>query len=179
MEQSREFKIKICLLGDGAVGKTSLIKKFVYDEFDDKYIVTLGAKTSKKFVSLPNPKDRSPVDITLMISDIMGQTDVKGIHDAYLIGTKGAIMVCDFTRKSTLENLKNWMERLLKVCGEVPVVFVVNKYDLILDAQFDFNALQKLAEGYKATAFVSSAKTGENVEKVFHSLAERLMLSRV
>jgi len=179
MERSREFKVKVCLLGDGAVGKTSLIRKFVYNEFDDKYIMTLGAKTSKKVVSLPNPKDRSPVDISLMISDVMGQTDVRSIHDAYLFGTKGAIIVCDFTRRSTLENIKNWMERLRKVCGEVPVALVVNKYDLIFDAQFDFKALQSLAEGYGCPAFVSSAKTGENVEKVFHSLAERLMLLRL
>jgi small GTP-binding protein len=179
MEPSREFKVKVCLLGDGAVGKTSLIRKFVYDEFDDKYIMTLGAKTSKKVVSLPNPKDRSPVDITLMISDVMGQTDVGSIHDAYLFGTKGAIIVCDFTRRSTLENIKNWMERLRKVCGEVPVVFVVNKYDLIFDAQFDFRSLQKVADEYRSPAVVASAKTGENVEKVFHSMAERLMLLRV
>lgn len=179
MEPSREFKVKVCLLGDGAVGKTSLIRKFVYDEFDDKYIMTLGAKTSKKVVSLPSPKDRSPVDISLMISDVMGQTDVQSIHDAYLFGTKGAIIVCDFTRRSTLENIKNWMERLHKVCGEVPVVLVVNKYDLIFDAQFDFKALQSIADGYRSPAVVASAKTGENVEKVFHSLAERLMLMRV
>jgi len=174
-----EFKLKICLLGDGAVGKTSLIRKFVYDEFDDKYLMTFGAKTTKKLMSLSSPADGTPVQLTLMISDIMGQKDVSNVHDAYMFGTKGAIIVCDITRKETLESIKNWMDKVNKISGEVPMVFVANKYDLRDQAQFDIDELKEITEAIDCPAYVSSAKTGENVELAFITMGEALLAERI
>ena len=174
-----EFKLKICLLGDGAVGKTSLIRKFVYDEFDDQYLMTFGAKTTKKLIGLSNPKDGGSVQMTLMISDIMGQKDVSNVHDAYMFGTKGAIIVCDITRKETLESVQGWMDKVNKISGDVPMVFVANKYDLSDEAQFDIDDLKEIAEGIDCQAYVSSARTGENVELAFITLSEALLALRV
>lgn len=174
-----EFKLKICLLGDGAVGKTSLLRKFVYDEFDDKYLMTFGAKTTKKLMGLSSPKDGTPVQLTLMISDIMGQKDVSNVHDAYMFGTKGAIIVCDVTRKETLDSVQGWIDKVNKISGDVPMVFVANKYDLRDEAQFDIDELKDIAEGINCPAYVSSAKTGENVELAFITLGETLLALRV
>ena len=104
-----EYKMKICLLGDGAVGKTSLIKKYVYDKFEDKYLLTLGTKTTRKKIELPL-KGGGHVELTLMIWDIMGQKEFERLHATFFQGSKGAIVVTDFTRKSTLEGVDNWIE---------------------------------------------------------------------
>ncbi len=174
-----EFKLKICLLGDGAVGKTSLIKKFVYDEFDDKYIMTFGSKTSKKVLSLTSPKDGEPAQLTLMIADIMGQKDVANVQDAFMVGSKGAIIVCDMTRKETLESIGSWIDNVKKVCGDVPIVLMANKHDLTDDAQFTVEELSAIADKHYSMAFPSSAKTGENVELAFSMLGEGLLALRV
>jgi len=179
MEAGQEFKIKIVLLGDGAVGKTSLIRKYVYDEFDDQYLMTFGSKTSKKVIELPHPQTDENIKMVLMLADIMGQTDVKNIHDAYMFGAKAAIIVCDLTREETLKSTTDWVNKITKIAGEVPMIFVANKYDLILDAKFDINDLKAVADTHESHCFVSSAKTGENVEKLFKVLAENLMLKRI
>lgn len=174
----QEYKLKLVLLGDGEVGKTSLIRRYVYDEYSDSYIMTIGAKTSKKILNLTNPSTGEPVRLIMMISDIMGQTDVGGIHDAYIFGAKGAIIVCDLTRLDTLYSLDPWVARVRKVVGEIPMVFVANKYDLIFDAEFDFKKVLEVSDKYQCPAVVSSAKTGENVEELFNALGETLLAMR-
>ena len=174
-----EFKLKIILLGDGAVGKTSLIRKFVYDEFDDKYIMTFGSKTTKKVLDLKSPKDGSDAQMTLMISDIMGQRDVAGVQDAFMFGAKGAIIVCDKTRKETLDNMDVWIENVKKVCGDIPIVLMANKNDLTEESAFDISELSAIADKHYSMAFPSSAKTGENVELAFNMLGEALLALRV
>jgi small GTP-binding protein len=179
MDEPQEYKIKVCLLGDGAVGKTSLIRKYVYDLFDDRYIRTFGSKTTKKVVELKNPADQSPVRMTLMISDVMGQTDVKNIQDAYLYGCKGAILVCDITRKETMQNLQSWVDKVRGVAGDVPFVMLANKADLALEAKFALNDVQTVADRQGAKAFLTSARTGDNVENAFSALAGKLLLLRL
>ena len=86
---------KICIVGDPAVGKTSLIRRFVFDKYDDKYISTLGTKISKKDVLYNDKK----IEMTMMIWDVIGQQSFKSIHKSAFKGAKGAFIVCDLTRK--------------------------------------------------------------------------------
>lgn len=171
----RTFKFKLCLLGDGMVGKTSLLRKFVYDQFDDEYIVTFGTKTTKKVLSVQHPKTFDLVEVTFMVSDIMGQTDVRGIHDAYLYGASGGIIVCDMSRRDTLANIPNWVSKLQKVVGEVPMVFVGNKNDLMDEAQFTLEEFQDVTSPYNSPTFTTSAKTGDHVEEAFKSLGVEIL----
>lgn len=159
---------KICLLGDGAVGKTSLIRRYVFDEFDDEYIMTIGTKVSKKSMEV----DKN--ELTLMIWDILGQKEHTSLHSAYYKGASGAIIVCDFTNKKSMENLTRWVDDFRGVAGNVPVVIAVNKQD-IKNKAYLFEEAKKIADNYGAPAIPTSAKTGKNVELLFKMIGERVI----
>ena len=119
MSYQERMRTKICLLGDGAVGKTSLIRRFVVDEFRDKYISTMGVKVMKKNVFLKNPQR----DVTLMIWDIMGQQIFTPVFKRYFKGSDGVLIVCDITRKETLKHIESWLKEITDVTGTIPAVF--------------------------------------------------------
>ena len=167
---------KIVLLGDQAVGKTSLIRKYVLDEFSDDYITTIGTKVTSKNLSYKWPGSNQEVDLTLMIWDIMGQKEYDGIPRNFQ-GSKGAIMVSDLTRKETLYNLPILTNKALEINKNIPLIFVANKNDLTKQFQFGFQDMQTISHMYQAPIFLSSAKTGENVENIFKRLGE-LMLKK-
>jgi len=170
----KQIKRKVLLIGDGAVGKTSLIRKFVTDRFDDKYITTIGTKITKKDMRF-NLKDGEMV-LTLMIWDILGQKGYTGIQASSYRGAEGAMIVCDLTRKETLASTVDyWIPELRKVAGEIPLVFVGNKCDLIDSRQISESELQATAATFGSNSFVSSAKTGENVEAIFTHFGEMVL----
>ena len=171
------LKLKICLLGDGAVGKTSLIRRFVEDEFRDEYLLTIGTKTSKKRLIVKKPEFQRDIHVTLIIWDIMGQISFrKLLHPTYLKGARGAILVCDLTRKETLEHLDDWIDSLYVEGKVVPSVFVGNKCDLVDKHTFSKAEIESVASAYDSPFYVTSAKTGDHVEEAFHNLAERIIL---
>ena len=116
---------KVVLLGEGAVGKTSLVRKFVEGSFSDDYITTIGVNVKKKVIE--------DMDSTLMIWDIYGQKNRPELHQANYRGATGALMVYDSTRKSTFDGLWTWLMDLFRVTGEIPVVILGNKHDIIKD----------------------------------------------
>lgn len=170
----KQVKRKVLLLGDGAVGKTSLIKKFVTDKFDDKYITTIGTKITKKDLRIQTPDGE--LILTLMIWDILGQKGYKSIQSSSYRGAEGAMIVCDLTRKDTLDSMAEyWIPEMRKVVGEVPMVFAGNKCDLIDERQISKDELEGTAQQFSSQSFVSSAKTGENVEMIFNALGEAVI----
>ncbi len=156
-----EIVRKVCMVGDPAVGKTSLIRRFVLDSFSDKYLATIGTKVTKKELRVGFD------DIKLMIWDVLGQEHTR-LKSVYFKGAKGALIVCDLSRKETIEGLEEWLEKFHAVAGRVPVVFIGNKADLVSDGNFE-KIVPKLAQ---STFMRASAKTGENVELAFKKLAE-------
>jgi len=171
---SKHIKRKVLLLGDGAVGKTSLIKKFVLDKFDDKYIATIGTKVTKKELEIKN--NGESIYLTLMIWDVLGQKGFKGIQSASFKGADGVIFVCDFTRKDTFDSLEEyWLPILGERGANIKKVFVANKSDLEANAKFSLAELYELASKHSSDAYSSSAKTGENVEELFMSLGKTLI----
>ncbi len=170
----KNIKRKILLLGDGEVGKTSLIRKYVLDKFDDKYIATIGAKVTKKELKITT--DDEKFYITLMIWDILGQKDYKSIQTRSYKGADGVILVADFTRKDTLPSLEDyWLANIKGMVPNIQLIFVANKSDLKEEAQFTIKDLQKMAAKYNSEFFSSSAKTGENVEQLFITLGKKLI----
>lgn len=104
LEQPR-IKLKICLAGEAFVGKTSLIRRFVYDEFEDKYITTLGTKVTKKDLQL-KVDGADEERVVLMVWDIMGNRGIRDLlQEAYFNRANGALLVCDVTRPETLQEL--------------------------------------------------------------------------
>src|SRR3990170_917443 len=174
MIDARRMKIKVCLVGEHAVGKTSLIRRYVLDEFDDRYIVTLGAKVSKKEL-LFDAGHGSPVQMDVTIWDIMGSKGFRELlREAYFHGAQGILAVCDITRYDTLEDLDSWVESVFKTVGEIPVTFAVNKTDLRDQAAFGEEQVKQATEAFDAPFYYSSAKTGENVEFLFRGLGETI-----
>ena len=167
--EMRHFTKKIILIGDGGVGKTTLIRKFVYDMFDDKYIATIGTKVSKKKVLFPETQ----LDVNLMVWDVQGQRN-DPLLTRYFTGAEGALFVCDVTRFQTFENLPEWIKDFEAVCGKVPMIILGNKSDLVDNTQFGESELSALAARYNAKAFLTSAKTGANVESSFKDIARAI-----
>src|SRR5207253_9041671 len=130
MEMDRQkMEVKICLVGEGAVGKTCLIRRFIQDQFDDRYISTLGAKVSKKEIKIDGPTGGSDIDMTIW--DIMGE---KGFREllkaAYFHGAQGGLAVCDVTRRQTLDDLADRGAAGVKVTGHLPTEVLRDKADL-------------------------------------------------
>jgi small GTP-binding protein len=168
----QRMKVKICLVGEGAVGKTCLIRRFIHDQFDDKYISTLGAKVSKKEIKMPDPKGGPDLEIDMTVWDIMGEKGFRELlKEAYFHGAQGILAVCDVTRKDTLLELPEWVNAVNKVAGAVPMTVLANKVDLVNQRVVTDEELTKVAESYKAPWMRTSAKTGENVESGFQKLA--------
>jgi small GTP-binding protein len=162
---------KIVLIGDFATGKTSLIRRFVDDQFSDTYLSTIGVKISKKMITLPLEVVQG------IIWDIEGGTPTKPVNTTYFIGAHGCILVADITRDETLENIEEYIGMVRKKAQQIPLVLVLNKCDIMEETmQQDVLSLakEKYAEDVEAF-FLTSAKTGEGVEEMFHALAEKML----
>jgi len=166
---------KVCLLGDFAVGKTSLVRRFVHDLFDDKYITTIGVKVSRKTVVVPSASD--VMELTMMLWDLAGCAEFDRVRASYLRGTAGAVLVCDVTRPETLDGLRSYADDLLSVSGDAQFVVVANKIDLIEQQQITPADVEAVAELWDVPFFLTSAKTGEDVQRLFRHLG-RLLLFR-
>ncbi len=177
--EPRRMKIKVCLVGEAAVGKTSLIRRFVLDDFDDKYIQTLGTKVSKKELTVTSSENEL-VRIDMTIWDIMGQKGFRELlKEAYFYGAKGVIAVAEVTRKTTLDDLDDWIEGVYSVTGKIPIQFMANKWDLRDQAEIGEEELIQATKAYDSTYFLTSAKTGENVEAAFQNLAQRIATDKL
>ena len=169
-----EIKKKICLIGDGGVGKTSLIRRFVLDQFSDDYIATFGTKITKTRIKFPKDEDNI-IDLYLMIWDVFGQKQFKKSQMKSYTDAKGAIIVCDITNRVSLFNAKTWSKILFSSTGRIPIIFLANKIDLFDYAQFSPDELNQVVSEYGHSFFPTSAKTGENVNKAFHELSRVLL----
>ncbi len=175
MSKSNEIlKKKLCLLGDFAVGKTSLIRRFVCGIFEEKYVATIGTVITKKVLS---PMDGYQVE--LMIWDIMGSHDFDRIPDNYIRGSDGAIIVSDLTRPETIAHIPLWIDHLRSLSPNVPMVLLGNKTDLMDETLLEKTSsrLSALSDRYDSRHFLTSAKTGDHVDTVFTYLGERLIVA--
>jgi small GTP-binding protein len=162
---------KICVLGDFAVGKTSMIRRYVLDEFDDRYITTLGTKITKKDIKVEGR------DLTFQIWDIVGNIKFNKIQSQYYQGSDGAFIIFDVTRRDTLDNVSKWADMFLAAAKKARLIFIANKVDL--ESPFDYEAMMaELAKKYDAPTFKTSAKTGANIEGAFQTLGKMILPSK-
>jgi small GTP-binding protein len=159
---------KICMLGSFAVGKTSLVRRFVESIYSDVYQTTVGVKIDKKNVK------RGDKEVSLVLWDIYGEDDYQKMRWTYLRGASGYLLVADGTRQATLEKAFTLEQKVREEVGAIPFVFVINKSDLIRDWELD-SAIesQMAAQGWNILR--SSAKTGEGVEESFSLLTQKML----
>ena len=171
MPTVRRMKAKLVLMGEGGVGKTSLIRRFVLNEYQDTYLHTIGTKVSKIELTVPYGADVE-VQMDLSIFDIMGQHGFRDlIRETYFHGAQGLMAVCDVTRLDSLSALDEWIPSALEIAGDVPVYILVNKKDLVDRRAFADEQVRKVAEPFGAPWAMTSARTGEFVEDAFNALA--------
>src|SRR5213083_2562523 len=150
MTVQKQFKVKVCLVGEKAVGKTSLIRRYVLNMFDDRYITTIGTKVSKKELSLYHQERDIQVRMDMTIWDIMGEKGFRELlKDAYFYGANGILAVADLTRRKTLDELDDWIDGVEDVAGKVPILIAINKSDLAVNARFREIDVAAFAKAYE------------------------------
>ena len=157
---------KVCIVGDFAVGKTSVVERFVNNQFSEKYLTTVGVKVDTKEIDLPDTGVRQK----LILWDVAG-TDTFGDREfAYLRGAAGHIFVADGTRPHTLTAVTQLKEDISDRYGAGPCVLLINKHDLTTTWDVPEERIEKLRPDFGAV-FLTSAKTGEAVEDALLQLA--------
>ena len=144
-----------------------MVRRFVFDVFDDKYLMSFGTKVTKKTMKI------GEVDLDLMIWDILGQKFQAALHEAYYRGAAGAFAVCDYTRPDTLKNLKVWLGSFRSIVGDMPVIILANKSDL--EKKFTLAEAQDFGRSVGCPVMETSAKTGLNVENAFSQIGSKLL----
>jgi small GTP-binding protein len=167
---------KICILGDLYVGKSSLIKRYVINQYSDVYKPTIGSQVLKKTMLMDfEPKRPQKVNLTILIFDLIGHLEFKKLLKTYFLGAEGALVIGDFTREETITSMLEWHRRFKEVVGYRPVLFLGNKVDLFVDKDPNINLLEQVTAEADTSYLLTSAKTGENVEKAFDMLAKAML----
>ena len=172
-------KLKICMAGEATVGKTSLIRRFVTDEYEDRYTATLGTKITKRSMPAKDPRLGHPLDVQLILWDIMGTPTLRDLlKEAYYHGAHGILGVADVSRRETLRELDAWSRSIRSVAGSVPTLVVVNKVDLVTEQGLDPGTIDAFCAQRKWGWSFTSAKTGAGVEDAFKRLVDLVLASR-
>ena len=173
MTNSQEFGFKISIIGDGGVGKTSLIKKFTKGTFEKDYIKTIGAQFSKY------DKEIDGDLINLIFWDIAGQIDFNFLQPLFYKESRAGIIVSSLEAndlgKESFTHIKNWHNKLKKYCGDIPVVLFANKVDLVSNNNINKTEIQGIVKKYNFFEYyITSAKTGYGVIEAFNAIIEKL-----
>lgn len=171
--ENKEIKKKVCLLGSYGVGKTSLVHRFVYNKFEEKYLSTIGVHISKKSVVLDSKDDKQFVE--LFIWDIANIEKFDSVVNNYLRGAHGAIIVTDITRPNTIENIDEFVDKFMGINPLAKVILVGNKYDMVKEVNFNKDEFVNKNSNTNGNLIFTSAKTGDNVEELFIKLAEKII----
>jgi len=159
---------KLCMIGAFAVGKTSLVARFVKSIFSEKYLTTVGVKIDKKSLSVGDQ------EMTLILWDLAGEDEFMQVRMSYLRGSAGYFLVADGTRRATLDKAIELQQRAENEIGNVPFILLINKSDLKDEWEIQDSEIAALAaKGW--AVLETSAMTGVNVEEAFQSIGEKMV----
>jgi len=177
MNKTSSIKKKICLLGSFAVGKTSLIERFVHNRFGEQYLTTIGVKISQKiFPPIQHPESGQFIQYTFLIWDIAGMDKFDGVVENYYRGAAGALAVTDLTRPESIRHLQDICNRFYSVSPGAKLLILGNKLDIFQQDKKHIDLLKKTASQYLTEYMLTSAKTGERVEEAFMTLAKKISI---
>ncbi len=166
----RKFILKILTAGDGGVGKTTLLHRYVDGVFMTGTHMTIGVEFFLKEI------DIDEVDCTLQLWDFGGQAQFRFLLNSYVLGAKGAFVMFDLTRMITLSQIENWVDLCRSDDPDIPMLFLGTKYDLKDKISVDDNYILEVKEKYNFIDFIKvSSKTGENVDKAFELLTKYII----
>ncbi|TFG01116.1 MAG: GTP-binding protein [Promethearchaeota archaeon] len=168
-DDKKGFVFKITVIGDGAVGKTSLIKKYTQGSFQKDYIKTLGAQFSKY------DEEVEGENCKLFFWDIAGQDEWNFMRPTFYKGSKAAIIVFSHTDDESFEHISEWHEDIKKYCGDIPIVLFGNKLDLVDEDELNDEKVENLVEDKNfLNYYKTSAKTGTGVYQGFQAIIKDL-----
>lgn len=165
---SQIIQKKVCMLGEFAVGKTSLVRRFVEGVFDDKYLSTVGVSIARKSLA------RAGHQLNLILWDLAGSNGYARMAPSYLQGAAGGLIVFDLTRPDTMRVAGEYVALLRASNPDAALVFAANKADLEAERRLSGDALDEFAGRHSAACLSTSALDGRNVEALFLALADRL-----
>ena len=172
-ELDKRFRFKITVIGDGGVGKTSLIQRFTNETFKKDYIKTMAVQLSVF------DKNIKGDNVKLLFWDIAGQDDFNFLRPAFFKNSKAAIIVYSLEDnelgEESFKHIRNWAKDIKEFCGVIPVVIFGNKADLIDEKNLDESAIQEfIKENNFLRYYFTSAKTGKGVINAFNAIINEL-----
>ena len=176
MSNIKKFVYKICIVGNGGVGKTSIVQRYTDKSFNENYIMTVGSNFSEKYIEFPEFPDYK---ISLLLWDLAGQERFSCMRPLFYQGTRALIYVFDLTRRDTFIDLINWKIEVDEIVGSIPRILVGNKLDLAKQGMREITNQEADAIKEQLNAcvyFETSAKDGSNINKVFNE-STRLILN--
>jgi len=169
MYEEPKYIIKITLLGEKNVGKTSLVYRYIENKFRESYKATLGVNLLKKDMEVDGNS------VSAQIWDLGGQESFRSLRKLYLEGANGALVMFDLTERKTFEKLNEWVDSFKEARGEQPIVLIGNKSDLENQRKITDMEASNYAKDNNMELMLTSAKTGQNVEEAFIKLTKRIL----
>ena len=168
-------EIKVILLGNTTVGKTSLIIKYIKNEFSFNYLQTLGLDFKQKIFKMKNGKD-----IRLRIFDTAGQERFKSVSFSFIKKANGIILLYDIGNKNSFEAVDSWMESIKDNADKkIPIILVGNKCDINDEKRkVTFEEGEKKGKEFQIPFFETSCKDGINVKEVFERIVNDIILKK-
>jgi len=161
------------MVGVPAVGKTSLVRRFVYSRFDERYLSTIGTSISRREVEIEH--GGNPYFVKMILWDLAGAEHFSALMESYFRGLAGAMLVCDLTRQTTLESLRSHIKTITKINQNASLVLLCNKADLEAERELSDETVSELCGELGIDYFMTSAKSGHNVEAAFTTLATKII----
>ena len=168
-DQRKKLSIKLLLIGDSEVGKTSLLLKYTEHIFPEEHIATIGVEYKDKYIIKDN------YNIRLQIWDTAGQERFHSITKNIYRNTNGVIFIYDITKKETFDNIKNWILDLQSASADIKGIILGNKNDLTDKREVNMTDLKELGEKYKMPYMETSAKNNVNVNEGFELIVNELL----
>jgi Ras-related protein Rab-11A len=173
-QEFQQYTFKVVVLGDAAVGKTSLVRQHAKGKFEFDAKATVGVEVTTKHYKL-----EGGLLLSLSIWDVAGQEFSSSIRHQYYQGASAGILVFDLTRPESFWHVKTWYVDLRdNLQQKVPVVLIGNKKDLPDQRAVTDSEIMELADGYGFKYFETSAMTGENVDRAFYNLVAQIIMMK-
>jgi small GTP-binding protein len=163
--QKTTYVLKVCVVGEGAVGKTSLIIRYTEGHFRESYLMTVGTSFAVKEI------DFGDTLVRLQLWDLAGQPHFSSVRPVFYRGSAGAMLVYDVTRRESFDSIMEWYSEVSQVTGKLTSVLLANKVDLTDQRQVSMEEGMAFAEQHGWTYFETSAKDGRGVNDAFRQIA--------
>ena len=176
-DQKLFFKLIVC--GTGGVGKTSLIRRYVENKFEENYLMTLGMDPTNTIIEVDLGEGKT-VPVNLIIYDVAGQDRFQSLREVFFRGAHGALLVFDLTRPETLDELEKWYRDLYDRAGPVPTLLIGNKADREDEINVDYENIEDVVvPRFKVVKYLeTSCYLDQNVYQAFHDLTKEILIQR-